>query len=167
MTNGRSLILIISVIVLAALGTAIIVVIIEGGSIRPDRASSSNLVTTPNDSCIQNSSIITDGPNPSGDYFLVRVNYSGSWDGVITAYSALSQNSTYLHSSLCVGGTGSRQFTIPAWNVEGEQSAWVVATKLDSANGNLTVAVSYGPFLRTNSTTSPMGTAETSVGVTP
>jgi hypothetical protein len=104
----------------------------------------------------------------TGDYFVVRVDYNGSWMGVITTYSALERNSSYLHSVVCISGTGkSVTIVVPAWNVNGEESTWISATKLDSSNGNLTVSVGYGSFVWTNSTTDPDGTALAWVGITP
>ena len=104
-------------------------------------------------SCTETAHCRDAGEPPNGGYFVVQVNYSGTWTAVITTYSAFADNSSYLHTMLCFNGSGNVTTIIQTWNPNGEESTWVTAKKLDSTNANLTVSVGYGSFYRNNSTT--------------
>jgi len=107
------------------------------------------------------------GVLPSSGFFIVQVNYSGPWIGEVKTYNSLGPYSSALQYNLCFSGTGNKTALIPTWNVNGEQTTWVVASKLDSSSGNLTVTVGYGEYFRSNCTVIPHGTAETYVATTP
>ena len=117
-------------------------------------------------SCTETATAHT-GELPNGDYFVVQVNYSGMWTALITTYSAFADNSSYLHSTLCFGGSGNTTTLVQTWNLSGEESTWVTAKKLDSSNANLSVTVGYGAYFRTNSTIAPLGMTQTFVAIAP
>ena len=102
----------------------------------------------------------------SGD-FGVKISYQGPWNATINTYSAFATTPAYLLMTCNYGGSGTAYVSFSAPNPNGEQTVVGTAQKLDSSNGNLTVTVAYGAASRTNSTTSPFGSAMTFLSTAP
>ena len=110
-------------------------------------------------------SATTEEYSPSG--FRVEVSYQGPWNATISTYSAFATTPAYLLSTCHYGGNGTAYVYVASPNPNGEQTVLGAAHKLDSSGGNLTVTVTYGAASRSNSTTSPYGSAETFVSTAP
>jgi len=99
--------------------------------------------------------------------FQVEISYPGPWNATVRTYSAFEQSPAYLVWTCYYRGTETRFVYVAPWNINGEQTVSVVATKLDSSNGNLIVSAGWGAASRSNSTISPYGSASTFISVAP
>ena len=102
----------------------------------------------------------------SGD-FVVEVSYQGPWNATVSTYSAFETAPAYRLSACQYGGVGTAYVNVASPNPSGEQTVLVAAHKLDSSDGNLTVTVTYGAGSRSNTTTSPFGSAMTLISTAP
>ena len=99
--------------------------------------------------------------------FDVEISYQGPWNATVSTYSAFATTPAYLLLTCHYGGSGTAYIGVSSPNPNGEQTVMGAAHKLDSSNGNMTVTVTYGAGSRSNSTTSPFGSAMTFVSTAP
>ena len=134
-------------------------------------STSSTYITTSslpfsNSSCTSTASTYT-LPNPNGGGWYIQVNYSGSWTAIITGYNAWTQSAKYMAYTECASGHGSFTTLAPDYNLNGESMECVQAQKTDGGNGNLTVGVTWGEALRTNTTSLPFGSTSICESIAP
>jgi len=111
--------------------------------------------------------IIAAQGNATSNDFTIRVDYSGQWNMTLKTYSAFDTSPAYLKSSSCYTGTGGASLEVAAWNPSGEQTVVAMAHKLDGSNANMTVSVSWGAAVRSNSTTSTYGSISAQISIAP
>ncbi|MDG6922433.1 MAG: hypothetical protein JRN67_03970 [Nitrososphaerota archaeon] len=149
---------------------------IQNGTIATSITSSS--VNTPSLATITSTSYLSNSscsgiastythPNPNGGGWYIQVNYSGSWTATITSYNAWSQSAQYVAYTECAAGHGNFTTLAPDYNLNGESMECVTAQKTDGGTGNLTVGVTWGEALRTNSTGLLDGSTSICEGIAP
>ena len=109
------------------------------------------------------------GPqNQSASNFYVQVNYAGQWSSKIQGFSSLKESLGALTVNQCIpSSSGNATFVIPNWNPTGESYLCAWANKFDSSDGTLTVSVSNGAAIQSNSASAPYGSATACLGVVP
>lgn len=102
--------------------------------------------------------------------FILSVNYNGSWTALYYGYhgnpEVFTSNGSITSGKFSGTGSENKSVTLTAPNTYG-LGVCLRAQKLDTSASNLTVSVQEGAFVRSNSTSVPLGTIYICVGVYP